>query len=136
MIVIFGCKTKINKPINAPQCLIFEYMGETNKPIPVIIFCDSLKYYFHSVYYNKFLIDSNTLYDLSKCIPVHLDTSKYLNYPLYKITSKYAEHQNIVYIFSPKVLNLLLDCVEKRIEQYHWYSAYIEMESARAMNPD
>jgi hypothetical protein len=135
LLIFLGCKVKIHQKINTLHSLIFEYTGQVNKPIPTLVFCDSSIRNFKMNYYDSFILENETLDNLSACVPEYSDTITPTHYPLYKITSIYEKYQNIKYITSPQTLNLFFDCLEKYITKNNFYNAYIELENARAMNP-
>jgi hypothetical protein len=133
LLILLVCKAKIQQKIkiNTLHCLIFEYTGEENKPIPNLVFCDSSIRNFKMNYYYSFSLGNEMLNNLSACVSEYSDTITPTHYPLYKITSIYEKFQNIKYITSPKTLNLFFDCSEKYITKNNFYSAYIEFENAR-----
>ncbi len=135
LFMILGCKPQSHKSINTLHCLIFEYTGEMNKPIPALIFCDSSKTPFKYKFYYNYALENQMLNELSNCVPKYTDTSKLLHYPLYKIISKYDKNEKVVYITNPKELNVFADCIEKYITQKDFYYAYLEIEKARKINP-
>ena len=133
LLIFLGCKTKIHKKINTLHSIIFEYTGEENKPIPTLVFCDSSIRNFKMNYYDSFILENETLNNLSACVPEYTDSLTH--YPLYKITLIYEKSKNIKYIISARTLNLLFDCLEKYITRNKFPNAYIEFENARAINP-
>ena len=86
LLVFIGCKSKIHQKIITPYCLIFEYTGEENKPIPTLVFCDSTIQNFKMNYYDSFAWEMKCLIIYLLCFRI-FDTITPTHYPLYKITS-------------------------------------------------
>lgn len=135
LFMVFGCKLQSHKPIETIHCLIFEYTGEMNKPIPALIFCDSSKSTFNYKFYDRYVLENHILEELSHCVPKKTDTSKLIHYPLYKIITKSETDEKVAYITNPKELHVFSDCIEKYITEKDFHYAYLEIEKARKINP-
>lgn len=131
LLISMGCTPTVGKQVNLPRCLIVEYTGLVNKPIPILIFCDSSYTISDPDYHQTIILESKMLSDLAACIPQYSETINRYSNPLYKITLAYESVQNITYINSPKDLNLFIDCIEKYITKSDFYPAFEYLESAR-----
>ncbi len=130
-----GCKAKVHQHLNPLHCLIFEYTGENNKPIPILIFCDSSFKISNPDYHEAFIVEDKILDSMGCCIPKKSQIINQPKYPLYKITMANERSQDILYITSAETLNQLIDCLESHLSKNDFYYAFVYFEDARAMNP-
>ena len=130
-----GCVTKKSPAIIAPHCIIFRYMGETDKPIPTLYFCDSTWSDFSDADFYKNIVTKDLLNKLSTFIPKTSDVISEDNHPLYQITSVYDSSQNIINIASAKGLQQFINCTEKYVLEDDFYIAYQVLEFAKPRNP-
>lgn len=134
-LLFIGCNTKKSPTIIVPHCIIFRYMGETNKPIPTLYFCDSTWSVFNDSYFYKNIVNSDLLNKISTCIPKTSDVISEDYHPLYQITSVYDSSQNIINIISAKGLRQFINCTEQYITENDFYIAHFELEAIKIMNP-
>ena len=135
VLLFIGCNTKKSPAIIAPHCIIFRYMGEINKPIPTLYFCDSTWSVFNDSYFYKNIVTADLLNKLSTCIPRTSDVISEDTHPLYEITSVYDSSQNIINITSAKGLQQFINCTEKYVSEDSFYIAYQVLEFVKPRNP-
>lgn len=150
------CVDNNNKPYNY-DCVILESTAENNKPIPILIFRDTLIHinnYIGRNTTNALIFEKSTIYlkeyldkfiftiqkkivnEIGECSNKYSDSSYLVNsHPLYSVRLISHEHESIKYVNTEKQLKNLFDGLESILKANNLLDAFAEVDRLRKPLP-